>query len=138
KTWGTLPRNYTKFYSVVDGNGTDILDYSRMPYPFMVTAELRTYPAICGSEKVTGEGGHPPVMPIKKGHSIVYAENAEMGLLPDSNGAYSFKFLSLFDTKVEFPRDSHVITNQTETCFLENKIDNYTEAFYTNVSFKTD
>lgn len=136
KTWDSLPSNYTKFFSVTDANGTDILDNSRLPSPFFVTLELRTYPAICGQERVVGEGGHPPVMPIKSGHPVVYAQNAEQGLLPDSNGTYSVRFLSFFDTSVELPKGAQIMANQSKSCFLENRVDSFSEAFYTNLSFR--
>lgn len=136
KTWETLTQNYSKFYQVVDKYGNDIIDHSRLPEPFGITLELRIYPSICGSQKVVGEGGHPPVMPIKKGNSMVFAKNADKGLLPDSNGEYTLQLLSLFETKLELPKGVKIISNQTESCFLEYKFDNFTKSFYTKTVFK--
>jgi hypothetical protein len=138
KTWEILPVNYSKFYQVVDKQENNIIDHSRMSEPFGVTLELRMYPSVCGSQKIVGEGGHPLVTPIKKGISTVFAKNADKGLLPDSNGEYTLEMLSLFETKLELPKGIKIISNQTESCFLEYKFDNFTKSFYTKAVFKLD
>lgn len=137
-TWGILPQNYSRFYQVADEHGNDAIDHSRLPEPFGVTLELRMYPAICGSQRIMGEGGHPPVMPIKKGNPMIFAKNADKGLFPDSSGQYTLQFLSLFETKLELPKNAKIISSQSESCFLEYKFDNFTKAFYTKAIFKLD
>lgn len=138
-TWDILPNSYSKFYEVVDETNNSVIDNLRMPEPFAVPLDLHVYPAICDSnEKVEGESGHPMNIPIKKGNAIVFAKNANHGLLPDSDGKYTMKFVSLFETKVEFPKDAQIILNETKSCFLEHKLDNFTKAFYTKVIFRLD
>ncbi len=136
KTWDTLSNPYYISYKAVDGNNNDVIDHSRMPDPLIVTLELRVYSATCDSEKIMGEGGHPVPIPIKRGNAIVFVKDAEKGILPDSNGQYTVKFVSMFETKVEFPKGAKIISNETKMCFLENKIDNFTSAFYTKAVFK--
>ena len=138
-TWDFLPNSYSKFFEVVDEHDNSVIDTLRMPEPFGVPADLHLYPAICDSiEKVEGESGHPMSIPIKKGIPQVFAKNANRGILPDSDGKYTMKFVSLFETKVEFPKNAKIIFNETKSCFLEHKLDNFTKAFYTKVIFKLD
>ncbi|MGI0060428.1 MAG: hypothetical protein ACREBJ_11745 [Nitrosotalea sp.] len=138
-TWDFIPQSYPLQSGVTDEKGNDVIDKSRMPENFAITSELRLYSAICGStEKVRGEGGHPFSLPIKKGNPLVFIYSGGRGILPDSSGTYTVNFVSLFETKVEFPKSAHVISNQTQSCFLENKIDNFTKAFYTKAVFKMD
>lgn len=61
-----------------------------------------------------------------------------MGMFPDSNGDYSLKYASPFETKVEFPKSVHVISNDTQSCFLERGMYNFTKAYYTKAVFKMD
>ncbi|MDH2908290.1 MAG: sialidase family protein [Candidatus Nitrosotalea sp.] len=138
-SWDFIPNSYPLPSGVTDGKGNDVIDKSRMPENFAITLELRLYSTICGStEKVMGEGGHPFSLPIKKGNPVVLVYSGGRGILPDSSGTYTVNFVSLFETKVEFPKSAHVISNQTQSCFLENKIDNFTKAFYTKAAFTMD
>ena len=138
-TWDFIPQSYPLQSGVTDEKGNDVIDKSRMPENFGITDELRLYSAICGStEKVRGEGGHPFSLPIKKGNPLVFVYSGGRGILPDSSGTYTVNFVSLFETKAKFPKSAHVISNQTQSCFLENKIDNFTKAFYTKAVFKMD
>ena len=138
-TWDFIPQSYSLQSGVTDEKGNDVIDKSRMPENFGITAELRLYSAICSTtEKIRGEGGHPFSLPIKKGNPLVFVYSGGRGILPDSSGTYTVNFVSLFETKVEFPKSAHVISNQTQSCFLENKIDNFTKAFYTKAVFTMD
>jgi hypothetical protein len=138
-TWDFIPNSYPLPSGVVDEQGHDVIAKSRMPENFAITDELRIYPAICGStEKIRGEGGHPFSLPIKKGNPVVFVHSGGRGILPDSSGQYTVNFVSLFDTKVEFPKSTHVISNETKSCFLEHKMDNFTKAFYTKAVFRLD
>lgn len=138
-TWDILPNSYNVSYKVVDEHDSDIIDTSRLPEPFAVTLEEVEYGATCGSgEKVWGVSGHVAQIPIKKGNAIVFAKNSNDGILPDSNGVYSLKFFSLFQTTVELPRNAKILSNDTETCSLSSTINNSSQGYYTNMAFKLD
>ncbi len=134
--WGNLADQYitTEF---VDQNGNDVLDYSRIPDGrIFYKLSLWYYPASCeGGQKVTGEGGYPEPIPIKKGASDVFFKSGDIGLYPDDDGKYFFDFVSGFETEIEFHPNVKVISQETKKCNLEIERGNFTDVYYTNAVF---
>lgn len=134
-----IPQKFSTSQWVVDGNNNDVIDRSRMPENFAIAGTGLSFPVICSpTEKVVGDGDSSYSLPITKGNPLVFVQGSRWGMFPDSNGDYSLKYTSLFETQVKFPKGAHIILNETQSCFLEYKMDNYTKAFYTKAVFKMD
>jgi hypothetical protein len=134
-----IPQNFTTSKWIVDEQNNDIIDKSRMPDNFAIAGTGLSLPVICSpTEKVVGDGDSPYSIPIKKGNPVVLVKGSKWGMFPDSNGEYSLKYASPFETKVEFPKNAQIISNETKSCFVEHKMYNFTKAFYTKAVFKLD
>lgn len=136
-TWDFLPRDLETGWGFFDENGQNPWDNSKIPQDmYGIPADLHGYPVYCGTEKIDGESGHPSYIPIKLGASTVYAKSGSRGILPDPNGIYTIKFVSLFKTTAELPGNVKIITNNTKLCPLEDIIEDATHAYYTKLVFK--
>ncbi len=134
-----VPQNFSTSSWIVDEHNNDIIDKSRMPDNFGIAGTGLSLPIICSpTEKVVGDGDSPYTLPIKKGNSLVLVKGSKWGMFPDSNGEYSLKYASPFETKVAFPKNVQIISNETKSCFLGHKMYNFTKAFYTKAVFKVD
>ncbi|MGI0007240.1 MAG: hypothetical protein ACREAR_04505, partial [Nitrosotalea sp.] len=72
-----------------------------------------------------------------KGNSLVFVKNNSIwGMYPDSNGQYSIKYASPFETQVEFSNGTQIISNEVKSCFLDQKMYNFTKVFYTKIVFE--
>jgi len=136
KYWGNLANQYITS-EMVDQNGDDVLDYSRIPDGMIFyKLSLFYYPTTCDDgTKITGEGGYPEPIPIKKGTDTVFFKRGDIGLYPDDNGKYFFDFVSGFETDVEFHPNIHVISQETKKCKLDTNQRNFTDVYYTNAVF---
>ncbi|MBS3926926.1 MAG: hypothetical protein KGZ34_09610 [Nitrosarchaeum sp.] len=136
KYWGLLANQYITS-EMVDQNGADVLDYSRIPDGMIFyKLSLFYYPATCeDGTKITGEGGYPEPIPIKKGIDSVFFKSGSNGLYPDDNGKYFFDFVSGFETDIEFHPNIHVISQETKKCKLDTDQRNFTDVYYTNAVF---
>lgn len=136
KYWGNLANQYITS-EMVDQNGDDVLDYSRIPEGMIFyKLSLFYYPATCeDGTKITGEGGYPEPIPIKKGADSVFFKSGSIGLYPDDNEKYFFDFVSGFETDVEFHPNIHVISQETKKCKLDTNQRNFTDVYYTNAVF---
>ena len=131
--WDILPRAY-RAWGILDENGNDArLSKER----FAVRSVLLLYPIYCdGKERIVGESGPPFTIPIKPGIDRVYAKSSSKGILPDPEGIYTIKFVSLFKTFVEFSKAAEIIENETKLCVMENIIKDATHAYYTRIIFR--
>ncbi|MGI0081928.1 MAG: hypothetical protein ACREAG_01300, partial [Nitrosopumilaceae archaeon] len=137
KSWDFLPKDLQVGWGFFDENGKNPWDNSRIPQDmFGVPADSHGYPVYCGEERIDGESGHPSTIPIKLGTNTVYAKSGSKGILPDSDGIYTIKFVSLFKTTTELPDNAEIITNDTKLCVLEQTIEDATHAYYTKLVFK--
>jgi hypothetical protein len=137
KSWDFLPNEYTS-WEFLDENGNNPWDESKMPSDmFAIPADLHIYPVYCdGKERIEGESGHPSTIPIKLGTNTVYTKSGSRGILPDSDGIYTIKFVSLFNTTVEFPNNAEIMTNEIKLCVFEQTREDATHAYYTKLVFK--
>lgn len=137
-TWDSLPESYVKS-GIFDKNNNEIIDWSKLPQPFAITTELRIYSMTCDSEnKIQVATGHPVTYPLKSGNDFAAVKTTGRGLLPNDVGEYSMEFVSFFETKFEFPKNTTVILNETKSCVLGTKVDDYSKGFYSKVIFKID
>lgn len=140
KTWDFPPRDHDIGWKFFGENNVDVWDDSKIPRDhFGINAILMTYPVFCnGVEKIEGESGPPSPIPIKSGVNTVYVQFGDKAILPDSDGVYTVRFVSLFETQVEFPATAKVIEAKTELCVMENVREEATHAYYTKLAFKMD
>jgi len=132
-----LPSAYGA-WGILDEKGNDVWDNSILPREgFGIHSVLLSYPVYCdGKERIVGESGPAFTIPIKPGIDRVYAKSSSKGILPDSEGIYTIKFVSLFETFVEFPKSAEIIENETKLCVMENIIKDATHAYYTRIVFR--
>ena len=137
KTWDFLPDSHRQNWEFLDENGNDAWDDSEIPRDqFGITLEGHRYPAFCGDERVEGESWSPSTIPIKPGSETVTAKSGQLGYLPDSEGVYTIRYVSLFETNAELPDDAEMIENQTSLCVLEDARKDAMHAYYTYLKFK--
>jgi hypothetical protein len=133
-----VPRNFSTSQVIVNEYNDNVIDKSRMPENYAIAGTGLSFPVTCSfTEKVVGDGDSPYTIPIKKGNSLIFVKgNSFWGVYPDSNGQYSIKYASPFETQVEFPNGTQIISNEVKSCFLDQKMYNFTKAFYTKIVFK--
>jgi len=137
KTWDFLPDSYRQGWGFFDEDGNDAWDDSKIPRNnYGIPADGHGYPVICGDERINGESAHPSGIPIRPEIETVIAKSGQMGYLPDSDGIYTLRFVSLFETDVEFPEDTKIIENETMLCIMENIREDATHAYYTKLIFE--
>ena len=137
KTWDFLPDSYRQNWEFLDKDGNDAWDDSKIPRDqFGITADGHGYLAYCGDERIDGESWHPSYIPIKPNFGTVIAKSGQLGYLPDSEGIYTIKYVSLFEHIVEFPYHAEIIENETRLCVLDNTGEDATHAYYTYLKFK--
>ncbi len=137
KTWDFLPDSHRQGWGFFDEDGNDAWDDSKIPRDnYGIPADGHGYPVICGDERVNGESAHPSGIPIKPEIKTVIVKSGQMGYLPDSNGLYTLRFVSLFETDVEFPDDAKIIENETILCIMEDIREDATHAYYTKLIFE--
>ena len=139
KTWDFLPDSYRQGWGFSDVHGNDAWDDSKIPRDhYGIPADGHGYPVFCGDERVNGESAHPSGIPIKPGLGTIIVKSGQMGYLPNSDGVYTIRFVSLFETDVEFPDNAQIIKNETVLCIMENTREDATHAYYTKLEFKID
>ena len=139
KTWDFLPDSYRQGWGFFDENGNDAWDDSKIPRDhYGIPADGHGYPVFCGNERINGESAHPSGIPIKPGLGTIIVKSGQLGYLPDSDGTYTIRFVSLFETDVEFPNNAQIIENETMLCIMENTREDATHAYYTKLQFKID
>jgi len=137
KTWDFLPDSYRQGWGFFDEDGNDAWDDSKIPRDkYGIPADGHGYPLICGNERINGESAHPSGIPIKPEIETVIVKSGQMGYLPDSDGIYTIRFVSLFETDVEFPDSAKIIENETMLCAMENIREDATHAYYTKLIFE--
>ena len=137
KTWDFLPDSHRQGWGFFDEDGNDAWDDSRIPRDkYGIPADGHGYPVICGNERVNGESAHPSGIPIKSGLETIIVKSGQMGYLPDSDGIYNIRFVSLFETDVDFPDNAKIIENKTMLCIMENIREDATHAYYTKLIFE--
>lgn len=136
KRWGFLP-DYHTVSETVDENGDDAIDRQRMPENFGIPQPLFVFPLLCnGQERVEGESGWHYTLPTRTDAKIVYFRSTDKGILPDENGIYDIRFVSMFKTEVELPQNAQIITNLTMLCPFEQIMNDATHGYYTKLEFK--
>ena len=137
KTWDFLPDSHRQGWGFFDEEGNDVWDDSKIPRDnYGIPADGHGYPVICGDERVNGESAHPSGIPIKPGLETIIVKSGQMGYLPDSDGIYNIRFVSLFETDVDFPDNAKIIENKTMLCIMENIREDATHAYYTKLIFE--
>jgi len=144
KTWDTTPNDQRIFYKIIDENGKNIIDTTRMPDNYGIPADLHLYSMDCGLfQTVDGESAHPTVFAVKKGTSTIIAKNSNKGILPISDGKYSFEFASMFETTVKLPENAEIISQESKQCKLVQGIEGdpdrtYIDGYYTKMVFRIE
>jgi hypothetical protein len=133
-----LPEKYA-ISETVDENGNDAIDRKLMPENFGIPLPLFIFPMLCdGQERIDGESGWHYTLPTRNNTSMVFFRSTDKGILPDENGIYDIRFVSMFKTEVELPENIQVITNYTMLCPFEKTINDATHGYYTRLQFKFD
>ena len=144
KTWDTVSNDQRVFYKITDEYGTNVIDNTRMPDNIDIPADLHLYSMDCGLfQTVDGESAHPTVFAVKKGTPTIIAKNSNKGILPMSDGKYSFEFASIFETTVKLPKNAEIISQESKQCKLVQGIEGdadrtYTNGYYTKMVFSLE
>ncbi len=144
KTWDVTPKDQRIFYKITDEHGTNVIDSTRMPDNLDIPADLHLYSMDCGLFRtIDGESAHPTVFAVNKGTSTIIAKNSNKGILPISDGKYSFEFASMFETAVKLPKNAEIISQESKQCKLVQGIEGdpdrtYTDGYYTKMVFRLE
>ncbi len=135
--WDFVPKRDRIFTQLIDEQGVDAIDRTRMPEHYVIDDVLRMHELDCSGNTIHAESGPEITLPIVSGLSQVTKIDSETGIYPDSDGRYTIEFASSYDTMIELPAESTTILYETVPCDDPNDPDNKF-AQYTKVIFQLE